>query len=236
MHKVPQKIALIPAYNPDRRLLAVLRDLSDSGYFTVLVNDGSDMKYQPIFDAAGRADVLLTHEENLGKGMALKTGLRWIAGHFTQPCTVVTVDADGQHRIKAIESVAAVAGEHPDTFVIGSRRLRGSVPFRSRSGNFFTRTVLHTLTPVTVYDTQSGLRAFSLSLVPLLAETEGERYEYEMRVLIELTKRKVPIVETGIEAVYIGNNSSSHFKTVSDAKRVYKVIFQAARNKNKKQK
>ena len=52
-----------------------------------------------------------------------------------------------------------------------------------------------------------------------------------MRVLIELTKRKVPIVETGIEAVYIGNNSSSHFKTVSDAKRVYKVIFQAARNK-----
>ena len=110
MHNDPQKTALIPAYNPDRKLLTVLRDLSDSGYFTVLVNDGSDIKYKPIFDAAGRADVLLTHERNLGKGMALKTGLRWIAGHCSQPCTIVTVDADGQHRGTALEHVLRRAG------------------------------------------------------------------------------------------------------------------------------
>ena len=236
MHREKTKIALIPAYNPDRKLLAVLRDLSDSGFFIVLVNDGSDEKHQKLFDAAGRADVLLCHGKNLGKGEAIKTGLGWIRDNVGTPCTVVTVDADGQHRIDDIKSVIAVAAEHPSTLVIGSRKLGKGVPFRSRSGNFFTRTVLHALTPVTVYDTQSGLRAFSHELVPLLCELEGERYEYEMRVLIELTERHIPIIETPIRAVYIGDNSSSHFKTVSDARRVYRVIFHSAGKKGKTQK
>ena len=63
--------------------------------------------------------------------------------------------------------------------------------------------------------------------------TEGERYEYEMRVLIELTERQIPIFEARIAAVYIGANNTSHFKTVSDAKRVYQVIFQSAGIKRK---
>ena len=215
MHTDQTKIALIPAYNPDRKLLAVLRDLSASGFFTVLVDDGSDEQHQKLFDAAGKANVLLRHKRNLGKGAALKTGLGWIRDNIQAPCTVVTVDADGQHRIDDIRKVASVAEKHPSALIIGSRKLGKGVPFRSRSGNFFTRTVLHALTPVTVYDTQSGLRAFSHNLVPLL------------------TRRRIPILEARIEAVYIGSNSTSHFKTVSDAKRVYKVIFQSAGKKRK---
>ncbi len=234
MHTDQTKIALIPAYNPDRKLLAVLRDLSASGFFTVLVDDGSDEQHQKLFDAAGKANVLLRHKRNLGKGAALKTGLGWIRDNIQAPCTVVTVDADGQHRIDDIRKVASVAEKHPSALIIGSRKLGKGVPFRSRSGNFFTRTVLHALTPVTVYDTQSGLRAFSHNLVPLLAGIDGTRYEYEMRVLIEFTRRRIPILEARIEAVYIGSNSTSHFKTVSDAKRVYKVIFQSAGKKRKK--
>ena len=233
MHKHQTKIALIPAYNPDKNMLAVLRDLAAYGFFTVLVNDGSDEPHQKFFDEAGIADILLRHKQNLGKGMAIKTGLGWIRDNIRTPCTVVTVDADGQHRIDDIKKVAAIAEKHPSALIIGSRKLGKGVPFRSRSGNFFTRTVLHAMTPVTVYDTQSGLRAFSIDLVPLLAEIEGARYEYEMSVLIELTKRQIPILEAKIEAVYISKNSTSHFKTVSDAKRVYKVIFKSAGKKRK---
>lgn len=228
MHTDQTKIALIPAYNPVRKMLDVLRELTACGFFTVLVDDGSDEPYQKLFDAAEKADVILRHKQNLGKGMAIKTGLGWICDNIRTSCTVVTVDADGQHRIDDIRKVAAVAEKHPSALIIGSRKLGKGVPFRSRSGNFFTRTILHALTPVTVYDTQSGLRAFSRDLVPLLAQIEGERYEYEMRVLIELTERQIPIFEARIAAVYIGANNTSHFKTVSDAKRVYQVIFQSA--------
>ena len=222
MHTDQTKIALIPAYNPVRKMLDVLRELTACGFFTVLVDDGSDEPYQKLFDAAEKADVILRHKQNLGKGMAIKTGLGWICDNIRTSCTVVTVDADGQHRIDDIRKVAAVAEKHPSALIIGSRKLGKGVPIRSRSGNYFTRTILHALTPVTVYDT-----------VPLLAETEGERYEYEMRVLIELTERQIPIFEARIAAVYIGANNTSHFKTVSDAKRVYQVIFQSAGIKRK---
>lgn len=231
MHTDQTKIALIPAYNPDRKLLAVLRDLSASGFFTVLVDDGSDEQHQKLFDAAGKANVLLRHKRNLGKGAALKTGLGWIRDNIQAPCTVVTVDADGQHRIDDIRKVASVAEKHPSALIIGSRKLGKGVPFRSRSGNFFTRTVLHALTPVTVYDTQSGLRAFSDRLVPVLARIAGERYEYEMRVLIDLTEQHISIKEKSIQTVYLGENGVSHFKTVSDAKRIYREIFSSAKKK-----
>ena len=88
--------------------------------------------------------------------------------------------------------------------------------------------MLHALTPVKVYDTQSGLRAFDSSLIDLMCEIPGERYEYETRVMIELTRRGVPIKEVRIMAVYIGDNSSSHFRTWYDAQRIYRVIFRSA--------
>lgn len=231
MDNSSSKIALIPAYNPTKSMLAVLRQLKEQGYMVVLVNDGSDAAYLHLFRAAGMADVQLTHSCNRGKGTALKTGLRWIIEHCAAPYTVVTADADGQHLTEDIEKVTAAAQKSPDALVIGSRRLGKGTPFRSRSGNFFTRTILHALTPVQVYDTQSGLRAFSDKLVPVLTQIDGERYEYEMRVLIDLTEQHISIKEISIQTVYLGENGVSHFKTISDAKLVYREIFSSAKKK-----
>lgn len=223
-----RKIALVPAYNPDRKMLNVVRDLKDNGYTVVLVNDGSDSEFADLFAAAGRADVILRHEKNRGKGMALKTGLCWIEKYCEAPYTVVTVDADGQHLIDDTENVTFAARQHPSTLIIGSRHLKKGAPFRSKSGNFITRFFLNTLTPVKIYDTQSGLRGFSHDLVPVLKEIEGERYEYEMQMLIDVDRMGIPIREVKIQAVYIENNSTSHFRTIADSKRLYKVIFKNA--------
>ncbi len=92
--------------------------------------------------------------------------------------------------------------------------------------------MLHALTPVNVYDTQSGLRAFDSTLTDLMCEIKGERYEYEMQALIELTKRNIPIKEVRINALYIGKNTTSHFRTWYDAQRIYRVIFKNAGKKN----
>lgn len=224
-------IALIPAYNPDRKMLGVVSDLKDCGYTVVIVNDGSDAEFDDLFRAAGRADHIIRYTPNQGKGVALKTGLRFIAEHFEAPYTVVTVDADGQHKIDDTQNVVRAAQEHTDSLIIGSRHLRKGAPFRSKSGNFITRVFLHALTPVTIYDTQSGLRACSDKLVPFLAGIEGERYEYEMRMLIDTQRAGYPLREVPIAAVYIDNNSTSHFRTVADSVRLYKVIFKNAGKK-----
>lgn len=229
------KIAVIPAYNPDSKMLDVLSSLKLHGYAVVIVNDGSGAEFDELFEKAAEADKIIKHQKNLGKGCALKTGLAFVRDNFEKPYVVATVDADGQHKTGDVLTVTRAAQSNAGALVIGSRKLGKDAPYRSRSGNAITRTVLHALTPVTVYDTQSGLRAFDSSLIDLMSEIKGERYEYEMQVLIELTKQKIPIKEVWIKAVYIGGNSTSHFRTWYDAQRIYKVIFKNA-GKRKRQK
>ena len=88
-----------------------------------------------------------------------------------------------------------------------------------------TRLVYKIATGVKVYDTQTGLRAFSYKLVPLMLEIKGERYEYEINVLMECSKNNIEIKEIDIATIYINNNSGSHFNVFKDSYRIYKEIF-----------
>jgi putative flippase GtrA len=88
-----------------------------------------------------------------------------------------------------------------------------------------TRLVYRLSTGLKVYDTQTGLRAFHKDLLPRMLGIPGERYEYEMNVLLELAKARTPIIEEEIETIYLDNNSSSHFDTVWDSLRVYREIL-----------
>ena len=85
MLKNNSKIALIPAYNPDQKITGVVRGLKNSGFTVIIVNDGSDPEFDYLFDKSNGADEVIAHEENRGKGIALKTGLRWIYKNCTPP-------------------------------------------------------------------------------------------------------------------------------------------------------
>ena len=58
-----------------------------------------------------------------------------------------------------------------------------------------------------------------------MKDVPGDRYEYEMNVLMELVRRDVPILEMEIETIYIDNNASSHFRPVRDSFRIYGQIL-----------
>lgn len=211
-----KRIALVPAYQPDGAFLTVVEEAEAAGFAVVAVNDGSDPATAPLFEAASKHATVLNHEVNQGKGQAIKTGLAYIREHASPAAVVVTVDADGQHGIADALKVAAAAEARPGTLVVGSRRLCGKVPLRSRLGNAAARLVFQLATGRRVYDTQSGLRAFSAGMASELAAIPGERYEYEMNVLLTLAKAGSPIKEIGIETIYLRNNESSHFSTVHD--------------------
>ena len=265
-------IALIPAYEPDRKMLGVIADLGKTGFDVVVVDDGSGPEYAELFEQAaerlpgksGRGVTLLIHDVNRGKGAALKTGLDFInnfmviRGEETQN-VIVAVDADGQHLAVDALRAAHTAQGNPGTLVLGSRILskkaaassgvqsayqasgsgdhsadqayRGNtqnVPLRSRFGNAVTRQVFRLATGVPVYDTQTGLRAFTADLIPSLLAVSGDRYEYELNVLMDFARRGIPIREIEIETVYLEGNKSSHFDTVRDSYRIYKEIAKYA--------
>lgn len=217
---------IIPAYKPDKRLLGLVGDLKEvMECDIVVVDDGSGEEYWEIFDAIPSFCTLLRHDCNKGKGRAVKTALEYIAKTFPDSNGVVIVDADGQHLPKDVKLVCDKLDENPSSLILGVRKFTGHVPFRSRFGNSLTRLVFTAASGIRVSDTQTGLRAFSLEHIPEFLKLEGERYEYEMNMLMRAAELKIKINEVDIETVYLENNQSSHFHVIRDSLRIYAVIL-----------
>ncbi len=218
-------VALIPAYQPTEQLIPLLKEAKDKGFQIVVIDDGSSKSTNDIFISAARFGTVLRHMRNMGKGQAIKTGLSFIQNKYPAECTIVTLDADGQHRIADAQKICQIAQEHPGTLVLGSRKFKENVPLRSQFGNTVTRFIYHISTGQRVWDTQTGLRAFSAKMIPQLITVPGKRYEYEMNVLLTCSRTGIPVLEEQIQTIYIDGNASSHFDAVKDSWRVYKEIL-----------
>lgn len=219
-------LVLIPAYKPDERLITLTEALVARGLSVLLVDDGGQERFLHIFARCEQAGAhVVRHAVNMGKGRALKTGLNEILLRFADVRGVVTADADGQHTPDDIEKVIAAMEEHPRALVLGSRAFTGNVPFKSRAGNAITRVVYHLASGVRVYDTQTGLRGLPADSLQAMVAIDGERYEYEMNVLLKLREMSMPVVEVPIQTIYIDDNKGSHFHPVRDAWRIYRVIL-----------
>lgn len=218
-------IALIPAYEPDEILVSLVKEADDAGYIVIVVNDGSSRDKDRIFEEVAPYATVLCHDENKGKGRALKTGFTYIQENFSDDSIVVTLDADGQHRLEDAGKICRAAMEHRHSLILGSRALDENVPARSKLGNTITRFVFRIATGQKVNDTQTGLRAFSAGMIPLMLDIPGERYEYEMNMLLQCSRKGIPIREVEISTIYLDGNSSSHFNTFKDSFLIYKEIL-----------
>jgi len=221
---------LIPAYNPDEKLISIVEELTTRGFYIVIVNDGSHENAQPIFNRVGQIPNtnILQHQKNRGKGAALKTGFAYISSLDKKIIGVVTADADGQHTSIDIQKIATALEKNPKKLILGSRSFKGNVPFRSFLGNFITKYVFSLLVGIKISDTQTGLRGIPAQLLPLLQQLDGNRYEYEMNVLLAAKTNHIEIQEESICTVYIDNNKSSQFSPVLDSMKIYFLIFRFA--------
>lgn len=215
-------IVLIPAYQPDERLPGLIRGLldADPSVRVVVVDDGSDARCRPVFEAAaGLGATVIGHSPNRGKGFTLKQGFEHIRREMPGEA-VVCADCDGQHTVGDIMLVAAALREGDAPMVLGVRAFTGRVPFRSRFGNEFTRWVFELATRRAVHDTQTGLRGYAPEILPWLGTVPGDRFEYELSLLLEAAGRHIPIREVQIETVYLDANASSHFRPLQDSARI----------------
>ncbi|MDR2620164.1 MAG: bifunctional glycosyltransferase family 2/GtrA family protein [Propionibacteriaceae bacterium] len=216
-------VALIPALNPPEALLPLVADLVARGLQVVVIDDGSNAEAQAIFAALTPPVVVLRHETNQGKGAALRTGMRWIVD-YPPDTVVVTVDADGQHLPDDVIRVAAAATAG-DGIVLGVRGDDETTPWRSRAGHTVTRVLFRLVLGQRISDTQTGLRAFRATLIPWLLKIPGDRYEYEMNMLIIAGRDQVALREIPIKTVYINQNATSHYRAFADSFRIAKGVF-----------
>jgi putative flippase GtrA len=214
-------IVLIPAYEPDQRLVDLVTDLRHCGQTIVVIDDGSGPEHQHVFQAA--ADLgcdVIAHTPNRGKGYALKHGFAHIARTYPGR-DVVCADCDGQHTLTDIATVADEVRTHRAGIVLGARRFSGDVPLRSRIGNDVTRAVFRLATGRRLQDTQTGLRGYPAWMLGWLQTIDGDRFEYELEVLLAAKRHGLELHEVPIATIYLDENASSHFHPIRDSIRVY---------------
>lgn len=161
----------------------------------------------------------------MGKGRALKTGFNYCLNTFPCAKIIVTVDADGQHKI---EDVIRICDNYIATneVLLGKRNFNNAeIPMRSWFGNCLTKIVFNYLCGIKLSDTQTGLRVYPLNILPELLKVTGERYEYETNVLLYCHDNNIKLREVSIQTVYENNNESSHFNPLKDSIRIYGVII-----------
>lgn len=224
-----ETVALIPAYEPDERLIGFTDRLLAEGFRqVVVVDDGSGERFQSLFDALATRPscTVLRHEINRGKGAALKTGLAHIRERFPDARGVVTADSDGQHDAADCRRLAEALATGRDALYLGSRDFSlPDVPFRSRFGNRWSSVTFWLIHGQWLPDSQTGLRAFPVSMIPFLLDVQGERFEYEMGVLIATARRGLPMVPVTIRTIYENGNAGTHYRPLWDTLRINRLVF-----------
>ena len=219
-----ERIALIPSYEPDDALLKVVNELLEQSFQVVVVNDGSEPSYDEIFKQLPKEVHYLSYEENHGKGYALKHGFNYIKDNLKPDSVIVTLDSDGQHKVNDAQRICDVCDQEGG-IILGSRYFGKGTPFKSRFGNFIARTSFLISTRHKIYDTQTGLRAFDFSLLDTLVSVKGNRYEYEMNVLLAAIRNNIPVKEETIETIYIDGNAGTHYSPFKDTLRIFKELI-----------
>ncbi len=224
-------VPVIPCYNPPEVFSNIILELYSMGVKDVIIiDDGSNNKR--IFSIANKKGyTVIEHNTNKGKGEAIKSGIRYYRKHFIDKYKgIVMIDCDGQHRVWDMDKVGQEM-IHSDKFTMGVRNFNiDGVPFRNKIGNKITSLVFKWMFGVYIKDTQTGLRGVPNRLIDTVLKIDGERYEYEISMLIDIVKMKEEIKEVEIETVYDNNEKRySYFNPFKDSYRIYKEMIKKSK-------
>ena len=197
-------IAVIPAREPDEKLIETVKTLFGAGY-SVIVADCSSQADGRLFDALAPFAKVLRTDAAGGRGAALKAAFRYIASDASLDRIdgVMTVDAAVCYSAEDYERAAEAWRNAPEAVVAGSREPRGRGALLSRIGNGVTRLVFALTTGTRLKDVQPGLVVFSAGLLDWAQDIEGDGSEYGISLLISAAK-KIAAVRVKISMVIKG--------------------------------
>ena len=208
---------IIPVYNNPKTIKQVVEDALLLNMFVIVIDDGSDVEVKSLLDEHSNL-IVLRHKQNRGKGVAILTGVKEAKKRGFE--YVVSIDGDGQHYPKEIEHLLPFIKD--ENIVIGNRKFEENVPNSSKFGRQFSNFWIWAESGRWLEDTQSGFRAYPVSILDLNL-TQG-RYDLEIEVLIKHLWSRRDIKEVAIEVYYPPKGTRvSHFDKVQDNIRLSKI-------------
>jgi len=216
---------VLPAYNEEKIIQSVIREIQAAGYHNmIVVDDGSsDQTYEKAKEIPGI--IVLRHQLNRGKGAATKTGIE--AAKLLEADIIVTMDSDGQHNPTDIARlIEPIENNHCDV-VLGTRlKNPKGMPWYKILANKIGNMITWYFYGLWVSDSQSGFRAYSRHASELI-NTKTDRYEYDSEVIREIYIYKLKYEEVPIEVRYteysMGKIQKQGFW--NGLKTLYKIIW-----------
>jgi glycosyltransferase involved in cell wall biosynthesis len=191
-------ITIIPAYNEEKAIKSVVECALKYGDVLV-VDDGSD---DNTYNLAKSADVkIVKHEKNMGKGAAIKSGLKEALNSNYD--VLILLDGDGQHNPDCIPSF--ISNMDGNELVIGSRFKKGNpenMPVWRKLSNKITTNLIKFGTGYRLTDSQSGFRAISRNAAGLFLDIKYNDYLYESEMFYRAARHKIKVSEAPIPCTY----------------------------------
>lgn len=198
---------VIPAFNEESKIGAVINELKTAGYYNILViNDGSTDKTRETALEAGTE--VLDHMVNRGQGAALRTGIEYLKENYN-PEIIITFDADGQHQATDLANLIQPILEDEADIALGSRFISNtsSVPFIRKSilkmGILFTVFI----SSIKLTDTHNGLRALGKKAIEEI-KISNRNMEHASDIINEIAKKNLRFKEIPVNILY--SNYSLH--------------------------
>jgi glycosyltransferase involved in cell wall biosynthesis len=173
--------AIIPAHEEERFIARVVQGVRGHVQRVIVVDDYSLDDTAAAAATAGAT--VIRHRQRLGKGAAIKTGLKWAAAE-NYPYFLF-LDGDGQHDPAEIPKFLDKASHSRADLVVGNRMNNPvAMPWVRRMTNRFMSWQIGNLCKRELPDSQCGYRLARLSLLSvLLQSSDGFAFETECLLL-----------------------------------------------------
>jgi len=209
-------LALIPAYNEEIAIQAVVRETMK--YLPALVaDDGSTDATVELSREVG--SMIVQNEKNLGKGAALRNGFRYALENGYQ--AVLILDADGQHNPHEIPLFLESYQQNKSNLIIGKRDFT-QMPFTRRLANSLGGVLVNRLTRETIPDNQSGYRLIDAKVMNLLLDSQEMGFEFEVEMIFACLYAGLSIDWVPIKTIYA--DEESHISPLSHINNYFRIL------------
>lgn len=228
-------IVLIPALNPLPTIIEFVEKLEKLAVEKIiLINDGSDEKYKETFEILhNKGHIVLTHDQNYGKGRAIKTGLHYLLNSSFRSKGIVTVGAHGQHSVLDVEQIIMSTKVFSDGIILGVREFKNSDysvlhQLQNRANSMLFELFFHKR----LLDIQTGLRYVPRQHLAWLQQVKGETFNFDTNMLVEAIQRNAQLYEVPIGHAKLRKNSVIYYDEVIHPAKILQQLWANFRGNN----
>lgn len=218
----------IPVYNSPQHLRKLLNRINEVrkqenswGFSVLIIDDGSQPPVEE-FAVEGLEIQWIRHEENQGKGAALRSGFKYFLNR-RDINAVLTLDADLQHLPERIPAFLRKFEAGDGDVIAGSRQRDPKVmPFHRILSNLLTSKIISAMIGQKVEDSQCGFRLYSRRVLENVKLSEN-RFHLESEFLIRSGWKRFRIASVSIPTIY--NDVPSAIRNIPDTLNFISLIF-----------